>query len=76
MFASSIRIDAGGKADVGAVVFGHDGFGGILEKLCLGSRWQFGFIFEPLLFLGGLEAVGNVLTNAAAMNMHGIILLK
>src|SRR5262245_66521591 len=36
MLAAAIRVDAGVKADIRAVIVGNDALGGIVEKLCQG----------------------------------------
>ena len=57
MFAATVSIDAGVKADIRAVVVGNDGLGRIGEKLSVGRRdfvVAVGWLRDPL---DGFEAI-------------------
>src|SRR5206468_11242402 len=83
VLAAAVRIDAGFKADIGAVVIGNDGATSVFQEL-RGWRGR-GIIPFPTLVrrrriirigfvADGLKSVGGIFRCPSAMNRHSAII--
>src|SRR5438552_454502 len=68
MLASPVRVDAGLKANVGAVVVGNNGLAVVAEELCAKQWLVFGIPFGIRLQMNSLETVRRIFRRSTRGN--------
>ena len=68
MLTAAVRIDAGAEADIGAVIGGDDGPGGVFQELRLRAGLQGSVLAGFGLVAQAFEPIGRVVGSTPAVN--------